>query len=148
MLLPVLVESWQLGCCGETFTVGDQVSWGLAFRPDDPTWPAPVELITELDAEANRPEHSPIVLTSGPLTLYWSAPDDHAGPLRIRGIVVEDHHAGVPEDGVRVEGTVRRIRSLSADSSGNRRLTDVQASTRAFRRHEQGFLVDLEIDGC
>ena len=147
MLLPVLVERWQQECCGGAFAIGDRVAWGLAFRLDDKTWPAPGELVTELEVEASRPEHSPIVLTAGPLTLYWSAPDEHAGTIQIRGVVYEDHHAGVPEDGIRIEGAVRRIRVLAPDLDGDHRLTDVGVSPKAFSRNEIGLLVDLEIDG-
>jgi len=33
--LPVFVQGWQVECCGATFSVGDEVTWGLAFTEAD-----------------------------------------------------------------------------------------------------------------
>ncbi len=33
--MPVFVQGWQVECCGARFSVGDEVSWGLAFTDED-----------------------------------------------------------------------------------------------------------------
>jgi len=111
------------------------------------------EQLVELSVDAHRPAPtpskpcgSPVVLTVSGLTLYCSAPNDHAGWLVVRGMVLEDHHALVPEDGVRTAGVVRRIQ-LATQSSAlaagpqsrtERTYRDVGACPRSFRSTRDG----------
>ena len=150
------------------FLVGDEVSWGLAFTDEDAGAVLDAEQLVELSVDAHRPARTPstrwgslVVLTVNGLTLYWSAPNDHAGRLVVRGMVLEDHHALVPEDGARTAGVVRRIQlatQTSALAAGpqfgtERTYRDVGACPRSFRSAkdgaglttEIGVLVDLEI---
>jgi len=158
--LPVLVQGWQVECCGTSFSVGDVVSWGLAFIDQDGGSVIDAEQLVELTVDADRPAptpakpwDSPVVLTIGGLTLYWSTPNDHAGRLVVRGMVLKDHHALVPEDGVRTAGVVQRIQlatqtsvlAAGAQSRRERSYRDVGACPTSFLSAKDGAVLTTEI---
>ncbi|RFU82381.1 hypothetical protein DY218_33320 [Streptomyces triticagri] len=45
----VLYEGWEMECCGEPFSVGDEVDWELSLIPDEAGWPA--DALSEVDGE-------------------------------------------------------------------------------------------------
>jgi len=156
----VFVQGWQVECCGAAFSVGDEVSWGLAFTEADGGAVIDAEQLVELTVDAHRPAPtpskpwgSPVVLTVNGLTLYWSTPNEPAGRLVVRGMVLEDHHALVPEDGVRTAGVVRRIQlatqtfALAAGAQSRRELTyrDVGACPISFRSAKDGAVLTTEV---
>jgi len=57
--LPVFVQGWQVECCGATFSVGDEVSRGLAFTEEDGEAMIDAEQLVELTVDADRPAPTP-----------------------------------------------------------------------------------------
>ena len=98
-------------CCGPWPAVGLEASWGLVFfesqRPDRP-------LATAFDAEAKSLREPyvggyPTLLCAGGLTAYWDAPALVEGPVAVRGLLITDHHGGLPEDVPHTRGRVSRL---------------------------------------
>lgn len=118
MLLPVFVESWQIECCMEPFTIGDQVQWSLLFvergRFEPETGPeGQIELngyAEPISWEATEQGRTSIQLSTGSANLYWSAPSPVDGTVTVRGSVYEDHHGDVPDDFPDTSGIIRRLR--------------------------------------
>lgn len=122
---PVLVEDWQLDCCGEPFAVGERVRWTLALVPA----PRGLErFAVELaGADVSRVERSDggrerVDLQLGALRVGWDGPRPEPGRAR-RGLLTEDHHGEVKTAATPTEGVVRCIRRL-----------------------DDALLVDLEVD--
>ena len=158
---------WQIDCCGGRFALGSKVSWTLAFSPYDDQlgWPDP--MVIELEPP-----------------FAWSVPDDPAtgqcvtvapgieaailgpaldGQERLRGMLIEEHHGGVPPSLTAVTGAVDRIQVVSQEFrrerdvtwipvAGTVRLRDVDRVPDEFcweppagdrQPHEIGVLVDL-----
>jgi hypothetical protein len=128
MRLPVHVQSWQIECCMDPPSVGDEVTWQLLFTEqgdrDDPVGPGLVELdlvAACLDDGTPRfgsadPRYGTWLGAPGVadgLSLYWVARRPTAGPVRVTGYIGEDHHAGAPESFPETQGTIRRIRVVT-----------------------------------
>ena len=122
MRVPVWVADWQYQCCGEAFTVGDAVAWQLAVDEEDwlgralgdhaPAWAAALPVLGRMVSGAA----TGAVVGAGGLRVYVPGDDtdpapggDPAGVRRVR-LLVEDHHAGVPEEVPATRGTVRAVR--------------------------------------
>ncbi|WP_007517728.1 MULTISPECIES: DUF6578 domain-containing protein [Pseudofrankia] len=125
MRLPVHVESWQIECCMDPFSVGDRVRWQLVFTEQSGRNGSDGAGLVELDLVAAHldsptapmPPNSPRYGTwlgapdvADGLSLYWVARQPTAGPVRLTGYIGEDHHAGVPESFPETHGTIRGIR--------------------------------------
>jgi hypothetical protein len=125
MRLPVFVVGWQLECCMEPPSVGDQVEWQLIFAETPPDAPErDGKKTVELDVVAHPFDDPPvgrsddrgvdhfdirleIAGTDG--WLFWSAPRLVAGPARLTGTITEDHHVDAPDTLPPTVGTVGRI---------------------------------------
>jgi len=103
VILPVLVESLQLQCCGTPFAVGDRVAWTLRFLPGAGAESETLEVLVEPGASVVR-------LGGACLALRDDGPSG-----TVRGAVMEDHHGGVPEGHAATDGTVRRIRVVNRE---------------------------------
>ena len=122
VLLPVLMASWQIECCGEPFALDQVVRWQLLFSEAGRWRSEPPEHEVTLTGQAEpfgwelgEQDRTGVRLRVGSAVLYWSAPEVVAGAVTVTGTVQEDHHAGVPEDFPATTGRVRRIRGESLD---------------------------------
>ena len=173
MRLPVFVASWQIECCADPVSVGDQVDWGLVFVERTEPEAARAETLVELDLHAEPwPGGTEclgkyaVTLRTGALTMYWDAPRDVTRVKRLRGEVHEDHHGDFPPGHPTSRGLVRRIRVEERDYEKDpetqdsvlilkpTRYRDVTTSPKWFRDSdsdqrvrwaETGILVDLEV---
>ncbi|MET9516558.1 DUF6578 domain-containing protein [Streptomyces sp. NPDC002994] len=160
-------DDWQMECCGEPFSVGDEVRWRLALRgPDEgavpETW---ADSYSELEPVAADGR-----LLSGPglTALYAGEPVAH--PLGL--LAVETHGPG-PGDVPETVGTVCSIQVVTEGYAetrpgsrtyepvaGERWLRAVATCPkwfsnetrpdrrgRGYRRDETGVLVELETPG-
>ncbi len=114
---PVMVESWQLECCGHPPTVGDDIAWTLnLINPGDVAEPEDFLSTLAVEAEPHgQPEHDayPTLIRHRGLTAYWRAPRSTRGRTRVRGLLLEDHHIDVPDDMPATYGTVRQVRVVT-----------------------------------
>jgi uncharacterized protein DUF6578 len=123
---PVLVDDWQLQCCGESFAVGDTVSWTLGLideagetYPDEFRVSLPGEAIDlyadttdwpnaqQLEDTGFRPRMRAV--RTGGLTVAVSPTT--AAP--VSGVLYEDHHGEVPSWMPATSATVLRMYLVS-----------------------------------
>ncbi|MBT2399539.1 DUF6578 domain-containing protein [Streptomyces sp. ISL-100] len=114
-------DDWQMECCGEPFSVGDEVRWRLALRgPDE---------------GARRP---------GLTALYAGEPVTHPVGL----LAVETHGPG--QGGSRTYEPVageRWLRAVGTCPKWFSNETRPDRRGRGYRRDETGVLVELETPG-
>ncbi|MBV9379285.1 MAG: hypothetical protein JO242_01260 [Streptosporangiaceae bacterium] len=169
-VVPVIIDWWEIRCCGRPFSLGDQVTWRLAWAAD--AW-LPGELFVTLDANVETvpvtslPHDDPAaaryyqrVIRSGPICADWGGTEPLSGRMALRGALLATWHGGGPEaSAAPVTGFVRRIRTLRqrmqigagrrhAVVSGSE-LIDTTACPLEFDdsgdRADRGVVVDLEI---
>lgn len=129
---PVLVQDWQIECCGESFSVGDQVAWTLLLTPAG-DWPEEMQVALNPAGQPDDAQEQDltIVRTSGAeVAVPRAAAGD--GRAAIAGVLIEDHHGGVPAGLSATRGTVRRIRVVSRQlrSAGERAWESVEGAVR------------------
>ncbi|GHE14539.1 DUF6578 domain-containing protein [Klenkia taihuensis] len=115
-VLQVLVEEWELGCCGGPVHPGDRVEWSLTFsdRVEDAAGALLTEtwLITDLPSASLG--WSASLLTSGSVQAAWAADGGRTLPIgthQMTGYLVASWHGGgVVADPPVVGGVVERIR--------------------------------------
>ena len=169
----VMVESWQLECCGPAFCVDDEVAWTLLIMSAEEA-AVPSELLADLDGEvaplAERDvrecPHS-TVLRAGGVTASWCAPHPSTGRASVRGLLVEDHHGYAPWSLPLTVGEIRRIQVMTQGYEHDAQdrvwrpvaealsLREVDRSPRRFedgvyhsgglRWSERGLLVELPV---
>ncbi|WP_274557769.1 DUF6578 domain-containing protein [Streptomyces spiramyceticus] len=157
-------DDWQMECCGEPFSVGDEVRWQLALRTpeegaDAATWG---DSFSELE-----PAGSGLVRGPGATALWTSGERIPARPV---GLLTVEAHGPGPHDVPETVGTVRSIQVVTegyaethagsrtyAPVAGERWLREVDTCPkwfanepgqarrgRGYRRDETGVLVTLE----
>ena len=120
---PVLVEDWQIGCCGERFAVGDEVAWTLTLHSNAERSGWPEEMLVELQAKDRRSAFSGTGQAQDILRVAGTEiAVEEGGGDTARGALIEEHHAGVPDELLATRGIVRRIRVVSQQlrTTGNR----------------------------
>lgn len=167
---PVFVQDWQFECCGDAFAIDDEVAWTLMLLAESAV-PMPAEMFIEASVrverkgEANDGTAGQIVCIGDEVQAWWAR--DDPCPESVRGVLMEEHHGGVPDDLPRSHGLVRRIRLVTREyrnvggvtwgpaspAAEYRELTSTPAGFDAdiepegsLRRLQIGLLVDLEID--
>lgn len=117
MLVAVLVERWQIDCCGPRFGLGDVVAWKVLFSPLDDRfirgWPS--DGLIDLPARGwrqTREVDSGWVFDCATLApgIEVAYPHGTRPGDRLHGLLSEDHHAGAPDTLPAPRATVRRIR--------------------------------------
>ena len=174
MLVPVSVDSWQIECCLEPFSIGELVTWGLLFdEAPSATSSSPSNDVSDIEAAASATSLDavegypyPVSLTRGGLRLFWAAPRPVHGQVHLTGTIREDHHVDLPTGHPRTAGTVRRIRVVTRDhrqadsgtwvpTSDPPRYRDVSTCPRRFSWPDHdtpvlalqtGVLVDLDVE--
>jgi hypothetical protein len=169
---PVFVQDWQLECCGEPFEIGDEVTWTLVFLTD-PAFPAPEEMLIETDLETERVgttedgANGATVRVGDEFHAWLAGEAPGARRFAARGMLIEEHHGGVPRRLPPTRGVVRRIRLVTEDYRnasgvawepvrGSARYEDVARTPDSFVRSDldvggavhamqTGLLVDLEL---
>lgn len=155
--LPVFVDSWQIECCGERFCVGDAVAWQLLFlpvdglkndwRPDALIDMAPTAWRETREAGSGWVFDCATLGTGIEVALRQRPPR----PDRLRGLLYEEHHGGVPESLPATHATVRRIRLATrpvhfvgtvAHPVGPLGLADVQRVPVRFNAEARGTMKD------
>jgi Family of unknown function (DUF6578) len=163
----VYVDDWQLECCGDPFAVGDQVAWTLMVSVDHSL---PPEFLIEFDGEVEGTVSDGVisgcVARSGGVHAFVEDAQDAVGRIRVRGLLYEDHHVGIPDQIPRTRGTVRRIQVVTRPyvridgrswfpRGDEVELRDVARSPDRFegeavradlRMDETGLLVTLEVE--
>lgn len=167
---PILVQHWQIDCCGERFSIADEVAWTLSLRPyaEADGWPGAmsVDLVPSGHrVVADGMERPWLVITVDGIEISTGASIPADGE-HLQGMLIEEHHGPVPEDLTVTRGVVRRIRVVSQEFRRDRgawlpvpsgtTLRDVDSVPPAFRRemnalgsrvNEVGVLADLELAG-
>ncbi|OEJ58708.1 hypothetical protein BGM19_12590 [Streptomyces agglomeratus] len=170
----ILYDDWQMECCGEPFSVGDEVRWRLSLRtPEDPTFPDGwEESYSELEPVAGNAR-----LVGGPGVIALRAgPDQGKWPARpgpVVGLLAVETHGPGPRDVPETTGTVRSIRIVTEGytetHAGSRSYEPVAGERwlrpvgtcpdwfgnetrpdrdgRGYRHDETGVLVELETPG-
>lgn len=167
---PVFVQDWQFECCGEPFAIGDEVAWTLVFVSEPPiTTPEEMFVDCVVKAEstgtADDGRSGQIVRVGDELCAWLQGDDRLAVEAMTRGMLIEEHHGGVPADIARTRGIVRRIRLVTQDyrnvggvqwepASARADYMDLPATPAGFRsdleaaplgRVQTGLLVDFEV---
>lgn len=158
---PVLIQGWQYECCGEPFAVGDRVAWTLTLAEDDFGLPAAVSQLQGRLVPVAPDDGQPpgIAVAVGGLAVWRRGGETTNGVVRLRGLLLEDHHGSVPEALPSTHGVVRRMRVVtrSGRSTGGTwepapqpaELRDVDAVPSSFASGEEaveaGLLVDLDV---
>jgi hypothetical protein len=122
--VPVLLESWQIECCGTPPGVSDQVSWTLVLAPaggaaqDERAevgfelvarpWPLGPGATSGLRFDPG--DEWPTRLDAGGLHVFWRAPAPQRGQVAVTGRLLADHHGAVPDRFPPTVGTVTRVR--------------------------------------
>lgn len=169
--LPVIIDFWEIECCGKPFAVGDEVSWRLVWAeqaslPGDlfVTVDATVETVSVTDFPDRDPpgvRRYQRVVRAGPIRADCGGTESLSGPMTLRGALFATWHGGGLEPtSAPVTGVVRRIRTLRQRMRINpdrrRRalvpgteLRDVTACPQTFDdsgdRADLGVVVDLDI---
>jgi hypothetical protein len=136
MRLPVFVQDWQIECCLDPVSVGEQVRWRLDFVETAPArdrrtveldvvahpYGDPSATITDFDGSARFDIRLALTGTAG--WLYWAAPRPVSGRIRLIGRITEDHHVRIPDTLPPTSGTVLGIeveaRRFQRDPPGSR----------------------------
>lgn len=97
-----------------TFAVGDEVAWTLMLDTNAETSRWPEEMLVELQAKDRRSAVSGTGQEQDILRVAGKeiAADEGVGDTA-RGALLEDHHAGVPDELLATRGRLRRIRVVS-----------------------------------
>lgn len=165
----MFVQDWQFECCGDPFAVGDEVAWTLLFFVE-PAVPMPGEMYVDTRVRVERKGTADdgtighIVCLGDELPAWWAGPG--LCPVSVRGVLMEEHHGGVPCDLPRSRGVVRRIQLVTQEYRNVGGVTWEPASATAdyqeltstppefdadlespapHRRMQIGLLVDLEV---
>ncbi len=171
--MPVWVDDWQYQCCGEPFKVGSPVEWTLTLDREDfirralgaqaPAW----SVIVPVLAPAPGEEISSIIAGADGLRVFVAKDSGLVSPggqasVRL-GLLVEEHHGGVPEGLAPTRGRVRRIRLVRFGyerhaedhawhpRAGDAALQDMATAEKWPAEQVQGrcfagFLVDLDVE--
>lgn len=166
----MFVQDWQFECCGDAFAIDDEVAWTLLFLAE-PAGRLPAEMFVEASLRRERMVETDdgttgqIVCVGDEMQAWWAG--DDPCPESARGVLMEEHHGGVPGDLPASHGVVRRIRLVTQEYRNVGGATWESASTTAeyreltstpagfdpdlepegsLRRMQIGLLVDLEID--
>jgi len=160
-LLHVFYPDWQMECCGTPFSVGDEVSWPLLFRPADEVlgggWR---DHLTHLTGPV---EQAAVRVLRDANGLVVAVPESAAAlrdPAVLVGLLTVETHGGrLPQ----VRGRVRRVDVVTQEYGetvpgsrtwepvrGRRSLRSVETCPKWFEgggreRSEAGVLVGLEV---
>lgn len=116
LVVPVLVDGWQFGCCADPPGGGDPVEWRLEWRECHRTLLGPrgPRVVVSLPVRRMDPPPRSVWLDATPpvvveddgtvpaagelgdLTVFWPAPVPLPGELPVDGILHEDHHVDIP----------------------------------------------------
>lgn len=126
MVIPVLLDDWQLECCGNPPKVGQRASWQLNWTPEygrmlrtdlslsarvtalpDPGEDAWFSLPDPIDPSAR--ESIPALATAGGVTVFVEAPKPPPEHVTLTGVLHEDHHVGVPPEMSTTTGTIQAL---------------------------------------
>ncbi len=164
VVVPVVVEGWQHGCCGDRVAVGARVSWRLRLLPS--TWAAaavdlpvatePVSptVLEEWHRTGASDRGEPPVLARGCGLVTFVADRSLLVGGRARGALHEDRHTGVPWSVPGTTGTVERVRLVTRGHRrvgrrelvpvvGTEELTDVDVAPRHLPDHPEPRCVEL-----
>ncbi len=144
-----MYDGWQMECCGEPFSVGDEVRWQLSLhRPEDLTSPATwQDSFSELAPVAGG---APV---AGLLCVETHGPGPHdvpatVGTVRSIQVVVEGYaetHAG--SRAYEPVAGERWLRPVVTCPKGFRDETRPDRDGRGHLHQETGVLVELETPG-
>jgi hypothetical protein len=153
--VPVLMENWQIECCGDPPGVGDTVDWRLrsAGENTDRLGPAigdwrltaPLRALVSSPVDSVTPGAVLAVAELGGLSVHH--PTSEIPPpaaVTLTGTLAEDHHAGIPRTVPKTTGTVCRVRLVSVRMrctaprswslvTGSAELTEVTRSPKCFQ---------------
>jgi hypothetical protein len=101
----VLLDDWQLQCCGEPFAVGDEVAWRLMLVTHTSDPDKFRVTLTGSAADVHGEAARVRAVRAGGLTAM--IPSDSHPPFS--GVLFEDHHADVPSWLPATHGTVVRM---------------------------------------
>lgn len=153
--MPVLVDGWQIECCGDPPGVGDIVDWRLSSAEDNAEllgpaigdWHLAIPLYTLAPSSSGglAPGIVPAVAQLGGLSVYHPTGEiPLPSTVTLTGTLAEDHHAGVPRTVAKTTGTVRRVWLVSVHMrhqaprtwslvAGSAELTEVSRSPKWFQ---------------
>ncbi|AHH96703.1 hypothetical protein KALB_3336 [Kutzneria albida DSM 43870] len=116
--MPVLVDDWQMDCCGTRPVLGARVSWTLNWTP----WyaervPTAMRLRARLEPgrfswTCENPEVVPAIARVGGVSVYVPAPAPLAEEIVLTGVLHEDHHDGAPPETPLTTGLITALRRL------------------------------------
>ena len=123
MLLPVFIIEWMIeSYCDPPPSVGDEVSWRLAFDEHDEA-PHPLRRGSVRLACSASPFTWPgqtlnpyaVHLECGGVHLYWDSRHPQSGPLVVEGYVYADYDGYTPDDFPTTRGIVRGVEVEECD---------------------------------
>jgi hypothetical protein len=132
-VFPVVVDKWEIECCGSRFSIGDRVTWRLVHAPEAKV---PGELFVTLDASGRKPVRVALVAT-----WHGGGPEPTAAPVTgyVRRIRVFSQRMEITEGRPR-----RRLPVVSSTE-----LVDTTECPLEFDddgdRSERGVVVDLQL---
>ncbi|MEV5537856.1 DUF6578 domain-containing protein [Saccharopolyspora shandongensis] len=118
LTVPVLLDGWQIECCGTPPAVGDQVSWWLEWSQ----WSASA-IPTDMALRARLARRSvpegfrarttegtvPAVAMAGGVRAFVSVPEPLPAEITLTGVLHEDHHSARSPDDRRTCGRVTAV---------------------------------------
>ncbi|WP_342667789.1 DUF6578 domain-containing protein [Amycolatopsis nigrescens] len=139
----MLLDDWQIGCCGTPPAVGDTASWRLVWAP----WcasviPSTMALRARLEQlppdtddrypRANAGEDTvPAIAKAHGIDVFVQAPLPLQEDLTLTGVLHEDHHVGVPPGFPRTTGRITAVWLMSWKyRRGNGRWHSVEGTAR------------------
>ncbi|MFI0467012.1 DUF6578 domain-containing protein [Saccharopolyspora sp. 5N102] len=177
LTVPVLLDGWQIECCGTPPAVGDEVSWRLEWSqwsasaiPTDMALRAGLERRPVPEGPRARTTGSavPAVARAGGVSVFVSVPEPLPAEITLTGVLHEDHHSARPPDGLLTGGRVTAVWLVSWEYElrercwrpvdGSAELESVQRAPKfmprstppehgGFWRDTNAVLVDLETSG-
>lgn len=130
LVVPVLVDGWQMECCGTPPSMGAEVSWRLDWAPQYAStlttgWLLSARLhrlpLPGNDVWREAQPHTagsiestvPAVATSRGLSVYLAADVPLATQVTLTGVLHEDHHVDSPVETPMTSGLITRVRLVS-----------------------------------
>jgi hypothetical protein len=132
LTVPVLLDGWQIECCGTPPAVGDEVSWRLCWGPgltslvpSDMELHASLEELPAPDRDTARraalpalrmtEETVPAVAKVGGLKAFVVAPVPLSADITLTGVLHEDHHTDQLPEGMSTTGRITGVWLVSWD---------------------------------